>query len=98
MIDVDEVESRLAALQSAVADMVDLPWCDVPIDGADAVVAGVESAQRTLSMVGYAAVDRLRRDQPPGLGRRFRDYLANGLHISASDAAAPHRDGGGSGR
>ena len=88
MIDVDEVESRLAALQSAVADLVDLPWCDVPIDGADAVVAGVESAQRTLSMVGYAAVDRLRRDQPPGLGRRFRDYLANGLHISASDAAA----------
>ena len=88
MIDVDEVESRLAALQSAVADLVDLPWCDVPIDGAGAVVAGVESAQRTLSMVGYAAVDRLRRDQPPGLGRRFRDYLANGLHISASDAAA----------
>ena len=88
MVTVDEVESRLAALQSAVADLVDLPWGDVPIDGADAVVVGVESAQRTLSMVGYAALDRLRRDQPPGRGRRLRDHLANGLHISATEAAA----------
>ena len=88
IVTVDEVESRLAALQSAVADLVDLPWGDVPIDGADAVVVGVESAQRTLSMVGYAALDRLRRDQPPGRGRRLRDHLANGLHISATEAAA----------
>ncbi len=87
-VDVDEVEWRLAALESAVADLVDLPWGDVPIDGADAVVAGVESAQRTLSMVGYTAIDRLRRGQPPGHGRRLRDSLANGLHISAADAAA----------
>ena len=67
MIDVDEVESRLAALQSAVADLVDLPWCDVPIDGADAVVAGVESAQRTLSMVGY-------RSRPAAQGLAARPW------------------------
>ena len=88
MIDGDQVESRLSALQSAVADLVDLPWGDVPIDAAEAVLAGVESAQRTLSMIGYAAVDRLRSDQPPGRRRRLRDYLANGLHISATEAGA----------
>ena len=82
MVDVDEVESRLAALESAL-DLVDLPWSEVPIDGADAVVAGIESAQRTLSMVGYTAIDRLRRDQPPGQGRRLRGSLANGLRGAA---------------
>ena len=44
----------------------DLTWDDMPVDVADAVIDGVESAQRTLSMVGYDAIARLFRDQAPG--------------------------------
>ncbi|MGZ6992961.1 MAG: hypothetical protein ACXVKJ_17775, partial [Ilumatobacteraceae bacterium] len=61
MVD-DEVESCLARLHAAAADLADLRWDEIPLDGADAVVAGVESVQRTLSTVGYAAINRLKDD------------------------------------
>ncbi len=69
-----------------MAALTDLPWSQVTIDAADAVVGGVESVQRTLSTVGYAAINRLKDDGTLGRGRRLRDHLANGLHVSATEA------------
>ncbi len=87
-VDVDEVQARLCRLQAAAADLADLPWDEVPVGVADAVIAGVESVQRTLSMVGYDAIGRLRSDPLLGRGRRLRDHLANLLRISATEAGA----------
>ncbi|RDH79090.1 HNH endonuclease [Mycolicibacterium moriokaense] len=81
-----EVAARLAALQSAVAELADLPWEQLSLDDADAVITGVESAQRTLATLSYQAIDRLRDDPRLGRGRRLRDHLANGLHLSATEA------------
>ena len=83
---VDDVASRVARLQAAAAELTDLPWDEVPIDGADAALAGVESVQRTLSTVGHAAINRLTGDGTLGRGRRLRDHLANALHVSATEA------------
>jgi hypothetical protein len=87
-VDVEQVEARMSALQAAVADLAELPWHEVPLETADEVIAGVESAQRTLSVVGYGAIRRRREDVVLGRGRRLRDHLANLLHISATEAGA----------
>jgi hypothetical protein len=87
-VEVADVEARLSALHSAVAGLADLPWDEVPIDAADAVLAGVESAQRTLSTVGYAAINRLKDDGVLSRGRRLRNHLANMLHVSATEAGS----------
>ncbi len=86
--DIDEVQMRMSRLQAAAADLVELPWDALPVDVAEAVMAGVESVQRTLSMAGYDAISRLRGDPFLGRGRRLRDHLANLLHLSATEAGA----------
>lgn len=78
--------SRLGRLQAAAADLTDLTWDETSLDCADEVIAGVESVQRTLSTVGCQAIARLRRGPHLGRGRRLRDHLANGLHVSATEA------------
>jgi uncharacterized protein DUF222 len=88
MIAMGEVTARLCALNAAVADLADLQWDDMSLDVAEAMVAGVESAQRTLSMVGNAAVNRLREEADARPVRHLRDKLANTLHISATEAGA----------
>ena len=83
---VDDVHAQLARLDAAVAGLAGLAFDELSVDAADAVVEGIESAQRKLSAVGYAAVDRLRADPALGRGRRLRDHLANLLNISATEA------------
>ena len=87
-VEIDEVQARFSRLQAAAADLLELPWDALPGDVADEVIAGVESVQRTLSMVGYDAINRLNTDAVAGRGRRLRDHLANLLHISATEAGA----------
>lgn len=87
MVGMGDVTSRLCALNAAIADLVDLPWGEVSVDVAGIMAAGVESAQRTLSIVGCSAVNRLGEDEVLSHGRRLRDKLANELHISASEAS-----------
>lgn len=86
--DVEEIAARVSALQAATADLIDLPWDGLPVDVVEGVVAGVESAQRTLSMVGCNAINRLHREEALCRGRRLRDQLANSLHVSATEAGA----------
>jgi Domain of unknown function (DUF222) len=85
-VTVAEVASRIAALQAAVAELAELAYDQIDIDGAAAVIDGVESAQRTLTALGYQAIQRLRSDPGLGRGRRLRDHLANTVHLSASEA------------
>ena len=87
-VEIDDVQARVARLQAAAADLLELPWDAVPGDVTDEVIAGVESVQRTLSVVGYDAINRLGSDAVAGRGRRLRDHLANLLHISATEAGA----------
>jgi hypothetical protein len=88
IVEMGEVTSRLCALNAAIGDLVDLPWGDVSLGIAEAVAEGVESAQRTLSIVSCSAVNRLRQDEALRRGRRLRDKLANELHISATEAGS----------
>src|SRR5690349_11959915 len=84
-----DVEVRVSALRAAVADLADLAWGCVPVDVADAVLADLEVAQRTLKAVGYAAINRVKDDDDAlGRGRRLRDHLANDLHLSATEAGS----------
>lgn len=86
MVEVQEVQARLARLQAAAADLAELTWERLPGGVAEDVIAGVETVQRRLSVVGYDGIHRLRTDRTAGRGRRLRDHLANLLHISAVDA------------
>jgi len=87
-VGVEEVQALVSALQGATADLAELNWDELAADAAEAVIEGVESVARTLSTVGYEAINRLDTDSMPGQGRRLRDLLANLLHISAVEAGA----------
>ncbi|MGZ6780746.1 MAG: DUF222 domain-containing protein [Mycobacterium sp.] len=76
----------MSALWAAVADLAELAWDGVPIDVADAVVADLEAAQRTLTAVGYAVINRVGDDAALRRRRRLRDHLANMLRVSATEA------------
>ncbi|WP_326547408.1 DUF222 domain-containing protein [Mycolicibacterium sp. ND9-15] len=86
-MDLDDVAARQARLHAAVAELAELPFNDLPADVLDSVLCSVESAQRTLSTVGYDAVNGLRVQWPTRVGR-LRDHLANLLHLSATEAGA----------
>ena len=52
----------MARLQAAATELVDLPWHKLSIDDAEAVIAGVESVQRTLSSLSGQAIARRHYD------------------------------------
>jgi hypothetical protein len=87
-IDLDEAVARTRRLDSAVADLAELPFDELPIEMLTALLATVEAAQRRLPTIGYDVINRLKAARVPAGGGRFRDYLANLLHISAADAGA----------
>jgi hypothetical protein len=86
--DLDEAVARMRRLESAVAEVAELPWDDLPIATITSMLATVESVQRRLPSVGYDIIDQLRTARVPAGGGRLRDYLANLLQISATDAGA----------
>jgi hypothetical protein len=85
VIDLDDVAARQSRLHTAVAELAELPWDELPADVLDAVLCSLEGARRTLSTVGYDATNALREQWPAGVGR-LRDHLANLLHVSATEA------------
>ncbi|MDT5154773.1 MAG: hypothetical protein QOI01_6506 [Mycobacterium sp.] len=84
-IDLEEVAARQACLQSAVADLAELPWNELPTEIVDSVLVTLESAQRKQQLVGYDAINRLRAPLPART-RRLRDHVANLLHLSGTEA------------
>ncbi len=84
-VDLDDVAARQARLHAAVAELAAVPFDELPAEVADDVLAGVESAHRVLTTVGYEAINGLRRQWPTRTGR-LRDHLANLLHLSAREA------------
>ncbi len=85
VFDPDEVAARQTRLQSAVADLAELPWGELPDEALDSVLCTIESAARRLSTVGYDAINQLATTRRT---RRLRDHLANLLHLSAADAGS----------
>jgi hypothetical protein len=86
-VDLDEVAARQSRLRAAVAELAELPFDDLPAEVLDSVLCSVESAQRTLSTVGYDVINGLHAQWPSRIGR-LRDHLANLLHMSATEAGA----------
>src|SRR5690242_7619428 len=86
-----DVEVRVSALRAAVADLADLAWGCVPVDVADAVLADLEVAQRTLKAVGYAAINRVKDDAALGRGRRLRDLPGQRPSPLGDRGREPHR-------
>jgi hypothetical protein len=84
-VDFDDVAARQSCLLAAVTEMAALPFDELPADVLDSVLCTIESAQRTLSTVGYDAINALRAQWPTRIGR-LRDHLANMLHLSATEA------------
>ncbi len=87
-IDLDEAAARAQRLESAVADIAELPWDELPVQMLDSLLSILESCQRQLPTVGFEIINRLRAARVPAGGGRLRDHLANQLHISATDAGA----------
>lgn len=87
-IDLDEAAARTQRLESAVADIAELPWDELPVQMLDSLLSTLESCQRQLPTVGFDIINRLRAARVPAGGGRLRDHLANQLHISATDAGA----------
>ena len=84
-MELDEVAAREARLLSAVAELAELPWAQLPGEVVDSVLATLESAQRRQQSIGFDAINQLRAHRP-GHVRRLRDQLANLLHLSAGEA------------
>ena len=55
-IDLEEAVARMRRLESAVAEVAELPWDELPIETITSMLAAVESAERTLPTVGYGIV------------------------------------------
>jgi hypothetical protein len=87
-IDVEEALTRAARLESAVADVAELPWDELPIETVESILQTIESTHCTLPTIGYDAINQLRAAHVPAGGGRLRDHLANLLHVSATDAGA----------
>jgi hypothetical protein len=85
VIDRDDVRARQSRLHTAVTEMAELSWDEMPADSLDEVLCSLESVRRTLSTVGYDALNSQRKRWPAGVGR-LRDNLANLLHVSATEA------------
>lgn len=85
MVDLDEVAARQARLATAVAELAEVAFDQLPAEVLDTLLCSLESASRTLATAGFDAVNGLRADWPAQAGR-LRDHLANLLHISASEA------------
>jgi hypothetical protein len=86
-VDLQEVAARESRLLSAVAELAELPWAELPGEAVDSVLDTLESAQRRQQSIGFDAINRLRAERP-GQVRRLRDRLANLLHLSATEAGA----------
>jgi hypothetical protein len=87
-IDLDEATARTRRLTEAVADIAELACDELPIEMLTALLTTIETAQRQLPTIGYDVINRLKAARVPAGGGRFRDFLANVLHISAADAGA----------
>jgi hypothetical protein len=87
-IDLDEAAARTRRLTEAVADIAELACDELPIEMLTALLTTIETAQRQLPTIGYDVINRLKAARVPAGGGRFRDFLANVLHISAADAGA----------
>ncbi|MDT5390166.1 MAG: hypothetical protein QOE04_3807, partial [Mycobacterium sp.] len=86
-VDLQEVAARESRLLSAVAELAELPWAELPGEAVDSVLDTLESAQRRQQSIGFDAINRLRAERP-GRTRRLRDRLANLLHLSATEAGS----------
>jgi hypothetical protein len=86
-VDLQEVAARESRLLSAIAELAELPFAQLPGDVTDSVLATLEAAARRQQLIGFDAINALRTEQPRR-SRRLRDRLANLLHLSASEAGA----------
>jgi len=86
-VDLQEVAARESRLLSAVAELAELPWAEMPGEAVDSVLDTLETAQRRQQSIGFDAINRLRAERP-GQVRRLRDQLATLLHLSATEAGA----------
>lgn len=86
-IDLDEAMERMARLESAITEIVELPWADLPVAAVSDLLGRLETVSCRLPSAGYDAINRLRAVRPPAGSARLRDYIADALHISAADAA-----------
>lgn len=85
-VDLDDALQRMSRLESAVAEVSELPWSDLPVASVADLLARLETAVCRQAGVGYDAINRLRGVRPPGGAVRLRDHLAEALKISAADA------------
>ncbi|MDT5112040.1 MAG: hypothetical protein QOE20_3930, partial [Mycobacterium sp.] len=83
----EEALARAARLPAVVADLAELPWAELSIEVVESLLFTLETAQRTLTTVGYDGINALRAARP-GRTRRLRDRLANLLHLSATEAGS----------
>lgn len=86
-LDLDDALQRMAVLESAVADVAELPWAELPVAAVCDLLVRLETVSCRLPSVGYDAINRLGGVRPPAGASRLRDYLAGALNISAADAA-----------
>ncbi len=86
VVDLDDALERIARLESAAAEVGELPWADLPVSTVCDLLARLERVSAALPSAGYAAIARLARARVPAGGGRLRDFLAEALHISASEA------------
>jgi hypothetical protein len=85
--DLQEVAARESRLRSAVAELAELPFAELPAEVTDSVLATLEAAARRQQLIGFDAINAL-RGAHPRRSRRLRDRLANLLHLSGYEAGA----------
>jgi Domain of unknown function (DUF222) len=84
-IQCEEVAALQSRLMSAVGELAELRWAELPADVTDSVLQTLESAHRRQQVIGYDAINAL-RSRYPGSTRRLRDRLATLLHLSGTEA------------